>query len=621
MDLLRDLPLAKLRGCGGLFGQEVQEKLGITTAGELAAVPFARLERLWGTEKALWLQRLAHGVDSVDGGITPRMIPKSISCGKTFRGQNSLSSANLNAIRFWLGELGKEVEERAEEDKRTNRRIPQLLTVAFDFCLEEERDRVSRSCPLRRGCQAAVIADDAMALIKKWAADKPPCWTIHSMSIQVSNFQDAPKASITRFFGAAQAASPNAAARQAASSTAAQAASPTAAAAKAAPSTAAQTASPTATAAKAASSTAAQAASPTAAVAKAASPTAAAAKAASFTAAQAASPTAAAAKATPSTAAQATSPTAAAAKAAPSTAAQAASPPAAPAAASITRPFSAAQQPGSSTSAPLVSCIPEQASCATRVGAAPHGTHLHQAAPAGVQHAGSGCTDAVIPTAAGELQLKELLGTFLHQAGPAGGQHAGGGCTDAVPTDSRKLQLEQGHNLKQEVLTAGAHDQGTHRHHGFHPPPPHHLHPPEPQQQQQQQQQPQPGLPGAPSHPCIEEGNEQHHQQQQQRSSSPPSARPQQQGWKRIRGAEVDCQVLAELPPDLQAEIQSSLIVPASRGSSGSQYSGVSSKRGRGRGRGRATATDGGGGRGKAPSKDLLSFFRAAQPPRAHEQT
>jgi len=47
------------------------------------------------------------------------------------------------------------------------------FTVAFDFRLGEEGlDRVSRSCMLRRGCCAETMADDAMALIKKWAAEK-----------------------------------------------------------------------------------------------------------------------------------------------------------------------------------------------------------------------------------------------------------------------------------------------------------------------------------------------------------------------------------------------------------------------------------------------------------------
>lgn len=142
-------------------------------------MPLPRLESLFGIDKAVWLQKLAHGVDSAnsDGGITPRMLPKSISCGKTFRcmqpccyfilaqitrvimnsthqrktrsvppdltaalaiydlpllccrrGQNALSSSNLPGIRYWLGELGEEIEERVLEDTRAHQRSPQQMT-------------------------------------------------------------------------------------------------------------------------------------------------------------------------------------------------------------------------------------------------------------------------------------------------------------------------------------------------------------------------------------------------------------------------------------------------------------------------------------------------------------
>lgn len=68
---------------GGKFGDELQRTLGITTVGELAAVALPRLEALYGDESALWLARLARGCDAED--IRPRMLPKSLSCGKTFR--------------------------------------------------------------------------------------------------------------------------------------------------------------------------------------------------------------------------------------------------------------------------------------------------------------------------------------------------------------------------------------------------------------------------------------------------------------------------------------------------------------------------------------------------------
>ena len=48
------------------------------------------------------------------------------------------------------------------------------LAVSFAFRLSKEDDqesaRVSRSCQLRQGSSA--VADDAMALVLKWATDK-----------------------------------------------------------------------------------------------------------------------------------------------------------------------------------------------------------------------------------------------------------------------------------------------------------------------------------------------------------------------------------------------------------------------------------------------------------------
>jgi hypothetical protein len=37
--LLRDLPLSRLKGLGGEFGQQVQAALGVTTCGELTVSP------------------------------------------------------------------------------------------------------------------------------------------------------------------------------------------------------------------------------------------------------------------------------------------------------------------------------------------------------------------------------------------------------------------------------------------------------------------------------------------------------------------------------------------------------------------------------------------------------
>lgn len=59
--------------------------------------------------------------------VKQRTLPKSISCGKTFRDHTNLHS--LDKVHYWLLELAKELEERVGEDRKANARLPQLLTV------------------------------------------------------------------------------------------------------------------------------------------------------------------------------------------------------------------------------------------------------------------------------------------------------------------------------------------------------------------------------------------------------------------------------------------------------------------------------------------------------------
>ena len=61
--------------------------------------------------------------------VKQRTLPKSISCGKTFRNHTALHT--VEEVRHWLGELAQELEERVTEDRKANARLPQLLNVSF----------------------------------------------------------------------------------------------------------------------------------------------------------------------------------------------------------------------------------------------------------------------------------------------------------------------------------------------------------------------------------------------------------------------------------------------------------------------------------------------------------
>lgn len=172
-----------------------------------AATPIQRLEAALGVQDAAWLHRLAQGKDGEE--VKPRTLPKSISCGKTFRGVNVLTG--LTAVHKWLLELGQELQERIEADRQQHQRLPKLLTVSFDSApldsaaeggaptapagaesanskgsnggsgpshgrLNAQNWRagatnISRSCALRHA-RADAIATDALGLVKKWARDR-----------------------------------------------------------------------------------------------------------------------------------------------------------------------------------------------------------------------------------------------------------------------------------------------------------------------------------------------------------------------------------------------------------------------------------------------------------------
>jgi DNA polymerase eta len=65
-----------------------------------------------------------------DDEVKPRTLPKSISCGKTFRGASALTG--LTAVHSWLQQLATELQERLEADRREHQRIPSQLTVSID---------------------------------------------------------------------------------------------------------------------------------------------------------------------------------------------------------------------------------------------------------------------------------------------------------------------------------------------------------------------------------------------------------------------------------------------------------------------------------------------------------
>lgn len=123
------------------------------------------------------------------------MLPKSISCGKTFRNHTALRT--IGEVQHWLFKLGEELEERVVEDRKANARLPQLLTVNFYMPPEglgkgqagngpgqgkgqdwQGGTSLSRSCHLRKAT-ADCMAHDATLLVSSSILHAPITLSLH----------------------------------------------------------------------------------------------------------------------------------------------------------------------------------------------------------------------------------------------------------------------------------------------------------------------------------------------------------------------------------------------------------------------------------------------------------
>jgi DNA polymerase eta len=154
--LLGPLPVARLKGLGGDFGKKVMEDLDCSTIGEVVERPLSRLEALYGESDAAWLFKLVRGVD--DDSVEDRRLAKSVSCGKTFFGNNNLRE--MEQIHRWLRQLAGELTQRLRRDAELHARIPQLLTVSFQSMgVGGHHQNASRSAPLRLSIEQLLSVD------------------------------------------------------------------------------------------------------------------------------------------------------------------------------------------------------------------------------------------------------------------------------------------------------------------------------------------------------------------------------------------------------------------------------------------------------------------------------
>ncbi|GLI67303.1 hypothetical protein VaNZ11_011489, partial [Volvox africanus] len=194
-DLLRDMPLSKLRGLGGKLGASLEQHFGATNAGQVQQLPLEQLQRVLGERTGLWVSQVVRGQCSEP--VTPKDKPKSLLSCKSFE-----STRDLGDLGRWLAILAEELAQRSREDEEAHRRRARTLVLHYRGIGPRER---SVRCPMpqhgREGPSPAALAKAAMEMLRR-QPDALPC---SRLAIAATEFDDPPAAgarAITRFFSA-----------------------------------------------------------------------------------------------------------------------------------------------------------------------------------------------------------------------------------------------------------------------------------------------------------------------------------------------------------------------------------------------------------------------------------
>jgi len=140
--LFHPLPLSRIRGLGGKFGLQISDQFQVTTVGQISQIPLTTLQSQLDDKTARFLYDISRGI--CRDPVTPRTRPKSIACGKTFRGRNSIMTHDQETLTKWVGELCSELTERLEADNQEYNRTANTLLVSVG--ISQEGPSASRQC-------------------------------------------------------------------------------------------------------------------------------------------------------------------------------------------------------------------------------------------------------------------------------------------------------------------------------------------------------------------------------------------------------------------------------------------------------------------------------------------
>lgn len=158
---LSPLPATVLWGVGPRTAAHLKEAFGVTTVGDLAALPEARLQEEFGPRHGSYLHRVARGID--ESPVETGWEPRSLSRERTFQTDLRRAATIRGMIERLAGQVARDLQDEGY------RAATVTLKVRFDTFRTVTR---SRTLPTATG-DAAEITQAALGLLERVALDRP----------------------------------------------------------------------------------------------------------------------------------------------------------------------------------------------------------------------------------------------------------------------------------------------------------------------------------------------------------------------------------------------------------------------------------------------------------------
>ncbi|PXF49957.1 DNA polymerase eta [Gracilariopsis chorda] len=189
-ELMKNVPLRKLRGLGGKLGKQI-EQLGVHTAGEATKLDMDTLERKLGKRKiADFVYKCVRGLDETE--VVERESTKSLLAAKNFKDENSL----ITVEKQWLPLLADELNNRIIADSEANSRDARTLTISFRAKMTNGYGRVnaSRSTTMPQTSNlkrtGAIVAAALLVLKTAFCKESQFAFPISFIGLTATNFSE-----------------------------------------------------------------------------------------------------------------------------------------------------------------------------------------------------------------------------------------------------------------------------------------------------------------------------------------------------------------------------------------------------------------------------------------------